>query len=69
MLFYVTIAKSSIISLASIAIHFKPNFNRNMAKTCLNNDILQPLTLSMIFYTPYEVKSWIRHWKKHMKCF
>jgi len=56
-------------SLASLAIYFKPNFNKNTAKTYWNmilnstvnifNDfLLPPLTKS----TPPKVKSWIRHW-------
>ena len=60
-------------SIASLAIDFKYNFNRNMAINMLKLLLLQPLTLSMIFYPPPspvdkvhpppKVKSWIRHWK------
>ena len=57
-------ANFSPFLLTSVAIHFKPTFNWNMAQT-KKLLILQPSTLSMIFYPPLvevyappKVKSW-----------
>ena len=50
---------------SSLAIKFKHNFNRNMAKTRWKmtfNDFLPPPSLTKSTPHPPKVKSWSRHW-------
>ena len=53
-------------SLASLAINFKHNFNRNMAQNTLKYDFYSPPPPVDKVHAPPKVKSWIRHCRGYL---
>ena len=67
--FYAQNAKlSQFFTLSSLTIHFKHNFNSNMPRTCKKGVLIQPSTLSMIFYTPTVDKVHAPHLRSNPGC-